>query len=222
MTIYTNRTFSLAVGLNQHLCLSAFPSQPILPSSLPPMDVARATHITPLSRYHRIHTCSHVVCMYVAGYGEHLLREGRRAAYIDFTENASLGLTSAAGGAARPRDGGDALLVGHLASEEGRDGARIRSTKINITKLDLNTVSDRVVLCCPRATSTTPAAPHPLFQFPIPTRLFTLAVWLRTSFRSARCLLLLLPLLAAGAAPRAAASAVSSAASDTACLLALS
>ena len=52
--------------------------------------------------------------MYVAAYGEHLLREGRRAAYIDFTENASLGLTSAAG-AARPRDGGDALLVGHLA-----------------------------------------------------------------------------------------------------------
>ena len=83
--------------------------------------------------------------MYVAAYSEHLLHEGRRAAYIDITENASLGLTSAAG-AARPRDGGDALLVGHLASEEGRDGARIRSTKINITKLDLNTVSDRVVL----------------------------------------------------------------------------
>ena len=95
--------------------------------------------------------------MYVAAYSEHLLHEGRRAAYIDITENASLGLTSAAG-AARPRDGGDALLVGHLASEEGRDGARIRSTKINITKLDLNTVSDRVVLCCPRATSTTPTS----------------------------------------------------------------
>ena len=60
--------------------------------------------------------------MYVAAYSEHLLHEGRRAAYIDFTENASLGLTSAAG-AARPRDGGDALLVGHLASEDGRDGA---------------------------------------------------------------------------------------------------
>ena len=91
--------------------------------------------------------------MYLAAYSEHLLREGRRhAAYIDITEDASLGLTSAAG-AARPRDGGDALLVGHLASEEGRDGARIRSTKINITKLGLNTVSDRVVLCCPLSTS---------------------------------------------------------------------
>ena len=159
MTIYTNRTFSLAVGLNQHLCLSAFPSQPILP----PMDVARApTHITPLSRYHRIHTCSHAVCMYVAAYSEHLLREGRRAAHINFIANASLGLTSA--GAARPRDGGDALLVGHLASEDGRDGARIRSTKSNITKLDLNTVSVGVVCrgCCvvhEHHTSTTSALP---------------------------------------------------------------